>query len=89
MKIYSYANKNWTKLLKAFNIKNLTSPEEALSFKKAIIFVSDDLSQQFSEFSRKLEANEVIITRLPSDNLSEFNKDELASIISKALGITS
>lgn len=89
MEIYSFANKNWTKLFKAFNIKNLASPEQALHLKKTIILASDDVAEKLDAFARKLEANEVIITRLPSNQNSHFDKNELKAIISKALGIIS
>jgi vacuolar-type H+-ATPase subunit F/Vma7 len=89
MEIYSFANKNWTKLFKSFNIKNLKSIDEILLLKKAIVLLSDDKIDKISQFLNKLESSEVIITRLPSNPSSKLDKNELKALIAKALGITS
>jgi len=87
MKIYFFTNKIWEKFLRIFGIKKLSFAQESLNLKKAIILVSDDKIQEFNNFQKKLEVNDVIITILPSDANANFNKNEVKALISKALGI--
>jgi hypothetical protein len=87
MEIYLFTNKIWEKIFKIFGIKNLDSAKQALNLKNAIIFTSDDRVDELKVFENKLQSNDVIITILPSNVNSNFNRDELKSLISKALGL--
>jgi len=89
MRIYSLTNRNWEKLLQAFSVKNLQSAEEALELKKTILLISDDRLAEIKPWESKVKANEVILTELPGNGQSPFNKDELRTLIIKALGIIS
>lgn len=86
--IYAFSNKNWAKLLSAFNIKNLSSLQEILNLKRAILLISDDRLDEISSLKEKIEANDVVITELPADEKSDFDKNEIKSLIKRALGIS-
>ncbi len=85
--MYALTNKNWRYLFKAFNVKVLSSSEEASKLRKTILFISDDRLKEIEFLKKKFDENEVIVTELPSSEESYYDKNELKYLISKALGI--
>lgn len=75
--------------MKTFGIKSLSLAKDALNLKGTVVLVSGDRLDEVNNIRGKLEANEVIITVLPADASSDFDRDELKSLIVKALGIVS